>query len=297
MSSISREIIDELINDGRVLDRVKVELYLPVALGLRRCAIVELPVALPNGLELVRQVDESCRDDYRLVVEEPDPVKKWPLIEALKNNLQKSFEGKVLSSPGYLALTYWEQRLGLRRHMVALRPTIREIYLYRSMGEWWTIRRLAQNRLRMRKVAIRNPKYKEIAAFPEEFVPGYLRSTGQLLGYPDCCVEAYIQDRVGNTVAEIRLSNQLHSLRDEGKNPEPHSFFTRDFYPCQPECQQARKNGLRFLQTLVNLDQRLGATYLKCLEENMAYVENYGTYVAQHIADFDQRLKETMSTP
>lgn len=295
MSSISRPIVDELIDDGRVLDRVKVELYLPVLLGLRHCAIVELPASLPDGLELAKQVDESCRDDYQLVLEEPDPAKKWPLIEALKNNLQKGFDEKVMSSQSYLALAHWENKLGLKRYMVALRPTIREIYIYRSMGDWWTIRRLVQNRLSLRKQAIRNPKYREIAAFPEEFVPEYLRSTGQLLGYPNCCVEAYVQDRVGNTVAEIRLSNQLHSLRDQGNVPEPYSFFARDFYPCQPECHEAEKNGVQLLQTLADLDKRLGDTYRKCLEQNMAYVENYGAYVAQHIADFNQRLRETGS--
>lgn len=293
MASISQQIVDELTSDERVLDRVKVELYLPVKLGLRHCAIIELPAALPNGLELAKQVDESCRDDYQLVLEEPDPARKWPLIEALKNNLQKGFEEKVMSSQSYLALAHWENKLDLKRYMVVLRPTIREIYLYRSVGDWWTIRRLAQNRLSLRKLAIRNPKYREIAAFPEEFVPEYLRSTGQLLGYPNCCVEAYVQDRVGNTVAEIRLSNQVHNLRDQGNVPEPYSFFARDFYPCQPECPEAKKNGLQLLQTLRDLDQRLGDTYQKCLRQNLEYVENYGAYVAQHLADIDRRLRET----
>jgi hypothetical protein len=297
LSSVSRQVIDELLNDGRILDRVKVELHLPVALGLRRCAILELPATLPDGLQLATQVDEACKEDYELVVQEPDPVKKWPLIVALKNNLQKGFEEKVLGSQSYTALTYWEKKLNLKRYMVTLRPTIREVYLYRSTSEWWTIRRLAQQRLHLREEAIRNPKYRAIAAFPEEFAPEYLRDTGRLLGYPSCCVEAYIQDRTAGTVAEIRLSEQLHDLQDKGKTPAPYSFFAKDFYPCQPECPEAKKTGLRLQETLKDLDQRLGQLYQRCLEQNIEFVENYGAYVAQHLADIDRRLSETGAAP
>lgn len=297
LPSVSQSVIEELLNDGRIFDRVKVELYLPVALGLRHCAILELPAALPDGLQLARQVDEACKEDYQLVIEEKDPARKWPLIVALKNNLQRGFEEKVMGSENYLALTYWEKKLHLKRYMITLRPTIREAYVHRSASQWWTIRRLAQQRLHLRQEAIKNLKYRAIAAFPEEFAPEYLRNTGRLLGYPSCCVEAYIQDRTTGMVAEIRLSNQLHGLRDQGVTPAPYSFFAKDFYPCQPECLEAKKTGLRCLETLAGLDKRLGRLYQKCLEQNVEFVDNYGSYVAQHMAEIDRRLGETGAAP
>jgi len=290
---LSSRVVDELINDGRVLDRVKVELYVPVALGLRRCAVIELPASLPDGLQLARKVNEACRGDYELVIREQDPVRKWPLIVALKNNLQKGFEEEVMNSESYVALTYWEKKLRLRRHMIVLRPTIREVYIYRDMDRWWTIRRLAQQRLRLRRDAIRDPRYRDIAAFPEEFAPEYLRDTGRLLGYPSCCVEAYIRDRAAGTVAEIRLSRQLQSLPDRERTLSMYSFFTKDFYPCRPECPEAEKTGRRFFEALGNLDQRLGQLYLKCLQQNRDFVENYGTHVAMHVAEVDRSLSDS----
>jgi hypothetical protein len=98
-------------------------------------------------------------------------------------------------------------------------------------------------------------------------------------------------------VAEIRLSEQLHDLQDKGKTPAPYSFFAKDFYPCQPECPEAKKTGLRLQETLKDLDQRLGQLYQRCLEQNIEFVENYGAYVAQHMADIDRRLSETGAAP
>lgn len=292
MTYLSRQLLDELISDNRVLDRVKVELYLPVKLGLRQCAIIELPGSLPDGSQLADMVNEGCKEDYKLVLEEQDPVKKWPLIVALKNNLQKGFKEVVMRSESYIALICWEKRLGLRRYEAALRPTIHEVYVYRDITMWWSIRHLVHQRLRLRSEAIRNLQYHEIAAYPEEFSPKYLRETGRLLGYPSCCIEAYVSDRVAGNVVEMRLSEQLQSLIAEEKMPEPYSFFTRNFYPCRPGCPEAEKIGLNFLRTLNCLDTRLGQLYEKCLEENLDLVQNYRKYLARHLAEMEKRLME-----
>ena len=260
--------MEELIADRQVIDRVKVELYLPVALGLRRCSILELPTALPDGVELTLGVDEACKAEYEAVLRETDPARKWPLIISLKQCLQRHFEEKVLRSNSCKALYYWEKHLGLRRYGIPLRPTIHELYLFKNWLDSWRVQRLAEERLQLREQALRAPGG-GFTPFPEEFSPDYIREAGKLLGYPECCVEAYCKDRMAGTVVEIRLSNQIQTIRREGKAPDHLPFFVKDFYPCRPDCVKAEGTGRRLYEALKDLSPRLGEIYWHCLERNM----------------------------
>lgn len=85
-----------------------------------------------------------------------------------------------------------------------------------------------------------------------------LRLEGKLLGYPDCCVESYIESK-RNFPAESRFildcaeKGVFHKVIKAFKASQLISIpylFTSNFYPCSTECSRAENTGLKIQEWL-----------------------------------------------
>jgi hypothetical protein len=286
LPKIPYRLVDDLICDEQVLDRVKVEALIPLAIGLRHCSVVELPSALPDGVSLAKRIDEACRREYEELIRETNLSGRLPKILRLKDCLRAKFDDEVLGSRSYKALVSWIRKLHLRSYMVTIRPTVRELYVFKRRIEWPSIYLLSKARLRLREKALLKEGSLDEIIFPEEFSPRFIRKTGMLLGYPRCCVEAYVRDREARISVELRLSAQARSLASI-KVLSLYPFYVKDFYPCSPECREAEERGLRFYNALKALNPKLGEIYYSHLERNLDFVKNYQAYLDAHRAELN----------
>ena len=167
-----------------------------------------------------------------------------------------------------------------------VRPSIHELYLVKDSKVKGELRRLANIRKAAGeriKISMDGSKSRTWLAFPEELVPEYLASVGELLGYPSCCVERYIQDRLSEGASvEVRASREVEQLKKEGGKPDFHAYFARNFFPCEPRCRSASKIGRRAFDLLSDANPKLGDLYLKCTRDNVGIVQKYPEITKQY---------------
>ena len=96
----------------------------------------------------------------------------------------------------------------------------------------------------------------------------------------------------------MRASRQIEQLREEGENPDLHSYFARNFFPCKPTCQNASEIGRKTFDLLNEFNPQLGGLYFKCVTNNVKMVEKCPELTRQYRAKLTekaQRFKETQS--
>ncbi|MCL4425421.1 MAG: hypothetical protein M1553_08280 [Firmicutes bacterium] len=298
--------VTRLLREEKIFDRVKLENYLLVALGVRKSSLTVFPAELFDGASIGATVDQIFLERYT----GDDRRSKLGLVglfgglkaaceRAVKGPLgykagliRKIFERVLAESPSYKVHKVWAKELGLKTYEVELRPTVREFYLYRD-HEFLKLLRMVQHRRQAVWEEVRQGWRQPVLGmgqlFPEERDREFLEMLGSLLGHPSCCVGQYIADRISGEIApELRASNQIKEYKREGKHIEAHAYYVKDFFPCHPNCQRAANLGRRAHQALEGLDPRLGGLYVQVLEENVALVENYPELIDEHY----RRLRE-----
>jgi hypothetical protein len=218
------------------------------------------------------------------------------MIRSVKEKMRKTCLEEIRSSPSYGSHISWIKRLGLEAFEVEIRPSVRELFMYKEKDTKGRIENLMRKRQRFREEFLRHVDQstpKSIAAYPEERYPEYLTEIGELLAYPACCVEAYIGGRKdGATTAEQRAAAQIADVRALGVEPDACVYFSKDFIPCSPTCVNASAVGGKFHQALAGLDSRLSDFHLQCLRRNIDAVGSYVQRIEEHKAKISLRSKE-----
>ncbi len=284
-SSLKKIPSEELLDESLLLDYVKLEDYLMVALEIRQCSFLTIPAEFPNGEGLGKRIDELCAKDLQAVLG-ATPDKKGVLIRRLKKRIWESFRRVVFASATYRAHMEWSKKLSLQTFDVEVRPSIHELYLFKDSKVKGELKRLAniRNAARERiKISMDASKSKTWLAFPEELTPEYLASVGALLGYPSCCVERYVHDRLSEGASvEVRASREVEQLKKEGGEPDLYVYFARNFFPCEPRCRIASEIGRKAFALLSDVNPKLGDVYLECIRDNVGIVEEYPELTRQY---------------
>lgn len=306
MSQLEQNI-KAFLADKNLADRVKVECYLLVALGVRRAGLVMVPSELPGLDHVGPEIDNEF---YWRTTGRRDPSKPYTEFISTKLRdtisrfgkkslpyktqlLREIFDRVVLSTPQYKEHIEWAFKLGLRAKEEEVRPSIREIWIYRDADTGVEIDRIAQMRKDLRFQAIRNPRPSAppyYRVFPEEASPEYVRAVGELLGYPPSCLNKYVADRASRDVsAEMRAAHQISEARLLGKEVSSLAYFVKDFFPCAPDCPEALEKGRDALSRLEKLDEQAATIYRQVLDENQKRVLDYPEIIKAHAEGLNQR--------
>ncbi len=237
-----------------------------------------LPTELQNAESIGRAIDDQIFPKFKKIRSEPDPGKRLWLIEALKKEMRRAYEINVKGSEAYRFHLSWINRIGLRKTVIGVRPTIEELYIFKNDEIGKKIKKLMKDREKYRAeviaVAMSRPGMEESRfAFPEEYKGPWIREIGKILGYPTCCVEAFVKNRENGINVELRASQQIEGATKVG-TVNPLTYFVGYFFPCSPCCDEALARGSRCRERLSELHPRLGEIYLKSVAENMERVRH-----------------------
>jgi hypothetical protein len=296
MISDAQAVVTDLLSKKILWPQMLLEDYLTVAIGLRRCSLVTIPAEWPDAETISRRIDEACIGDLRQLAQERDVKKKMKMIRSVKEKMRKTSLEEIRSSPSYNSHISWINRLGLEAFEVEIRPTVRELFMYKEKDMKGRIENLMRKRQRFREEFLKHADQstpRSIAAYPEERYPEYLTEIGGLLAYPACCVKAYIEGRrKENLSAEQRAAAQISDVRALGLEPDVYVYFSKDFIPCSPTCVNASVVGGKSHQALATLDGRLSDFHLQCLKKNVDAVGSYVQRIEEHKAKISLRSKE-----
>ncbi len=274
--------VRHLLDEPQILERAKLEGLLAVTLGARPCALLNIPADLPEGERLASEVEQSCRDAYLRAAGETDSQKKLQRVREFTQERREAFSRIVLGSTGYHLLISWSKRLGLDTVTSEVLPTTWDLYLYKGLRMRMRIRRLTAMRFQLRQQKRADMFGESPPLFIEEFSSEYVLELGQLLGYPLCCVRRFIEDRNAQFSAEERASEQLRSTKTEGKEIDLFAYPLKNFFPCSPECKQARAYGEGIHKLVSQALPEAGERYRKLLMDNSSLVESYPDIMRIH---------------
>lgn len=306
---MQRDTFADFMREPLIPVGTKIEDYLAVVLGVRQASMMVFPYDLPDASILGATIDERFRQkiqgkwvpgdsigDY-LSRKARKLLKRSPAAEARYkvNLLSDIYEDVLKSSPSYESFMSWAAKLGLKNRQLQSRPTIREIFLFKSSDLSSSLDALQDLRKDLRYEAMRRapqgvPPVE--VAFPEQFNPEFLRTLGKLLGYPSCCVERYVFDRKSRILSpEERASNQIKEM-GENEKPDIFAYFVRDFLPCTPWCEEASTLGRKLMHELGQIDSQLPALYEKRLQENVSFVLKYPEMVRERARELERMRVE-----
>jgi len=276
----------DLLSEKNLWPQTLLEDYLSVALNLRKCSLMTVPAEFPDAEAIAKAIDLACVSDYHRVALETDIKEKGKLIRKFKHRLREAYRENIRGSSSYRNHIAWTSRLRIQVFEVEVRPTVREFFLYTEKQVKRTLEELSASRTLFRERFLRSLRESlppSAVAYPEEYFPDYVLRIGELLGYPKCCTEAYLEGRKGGRVlAEERASKQIRTGRAQGIEPEPYAYFVKDFIPCTPTCTNATAIGRKLSEGFGQFDNRLCAFYIQCLKTNVANVESYMERIAAH---------------
>lgn len=280
---------DEVL-EGRLDPRVALECFLLVRLGVRTLAIVTLPAELPDGDLLGAQVDFEFRG--RLVGQARDLKTRFnDAIERRRLKpvafktflLRSSFANIVLASHSYLTHKQAGKSIGLDLQETEVRPAIREWFVSRPEDRAKILDLLSRRRELQRRGRAQHKPSQPVTlyVYPEETDADYLRSLGQLLGYPECCVEAYVGGRVRTEAAggipEDRAAAQIRDGR-----PALSAFWVKDFFPCRPDCPEAEARGRQARALLAQVRPEFAEIYAGFCRQNLERVSRGPEDIRRH---------------
>ncbi len=285
--------------------KVKFDDYLPVALGVRRASQIIMPAELPDASILGTTIDTRFRQKIsgqRLPGESLQTYFKGKVGKYWRRNqaqevrfrmeaLRDLYTDVVESSHSYQVFVKWMDKLGLKRKELESRPTIREIYLYTDpsvpaeLDELQDLRK--DIRYERQRAPLGNaPLYSR--AFPEELHPAYLKKLGSILGFPRCCIERYSFDRDSAVLSpEVRASNQLEHMEDP-EDYDVFAYFTKDFFPCQPDCGSAVEVGKAVYDKLGEISPDVAEKFKQHLSENVDLVRRYPEIIQKKIESLEK---------
>ena len=285
---MERSTIEELLKDQLLSPKVVLEAFLAARLKLRPASQVTVPAELPHGVDMGKTIDKNIQPQMMQLQSIKDIRTRAVAVQAIKKLLEKQFEDIVEESDEFKALYDWSGKLGLRNNQVQVRPTVHEIYFYTERGTGRNIQKLMRQREKIRRKVQRKPGEKINTtrfAYPEEFVPKWIKGLGGVLGYPECCVNQYAEDRKNGENVEIRASQQLVEEVKE-KEVDTHVYYTGFFFPCSPRCENAIKRGYEWDEALKELHPDLGALYEQNIRVNAELVLRQPELIHKFLSQF-----------
>ncbi len=212
-------------------------------------------------------------------------------VQALKKVLEQKFDEVVETSESYKAYYHWADEMGLRKNQIKVRPSVHEIYYFKEKSTGDQLRKLMRERDKIRKNVQRRPGPNIgniMFAYPEEFDKKWLLKNGALLGYPDCCVKQYADNRVNGVNDEARASSQLIAAL-QGGEVDSHVYFTGFFFPCSPHCEKALETGIRWEEAFEKLSPKLSKLYESVLLMNAELVLRQPEFISKYLGQFKKK--------
>jgi hypothetical protein len=283
---VSEVWLNKFLEDGYILPRIKIENFLFVSLGLRPCSLMTLPAELPDANAIGGAIDEQVLPKLGGLRLEQDLKKKLRMIDALKKEMRIAYEENVKGSEQYKSHKFWIKQLGIRSITMSVRPTVEELYIFKENDIGKSLSRLMKDRERYRAEAMASVKPgmdKARFVYPEEFKASWLKEIGNILGYPECCIEAYASDREEGRNVEARASQQLKEAEERGV-VDPFTYSIGYFFPCSPSCGKAQAKGASYRKGLVELLPSLGELYDEFVAKNMERVRHQPEIIEQYKA-------------
>ena len=299
------ETATRLLNESGISARVLWESLLLPVLGVRPAGALHLPGELPDAGEVARStgqlftervnlgsghgafparlfLDKVLYSAYRLLL---------PPAHFRSKLAEMSLDDVLRGTSSYKAHLGWARTLGLHVYQVAARANAREIFFYTDRATKRNLDKATTLRHRIRRRSLRlldTTKVRTFMVYPEEMFSEYVGLMGKILGYPACCVEAYIRDRRGDVFyPELRAAGQLgledgdsEGAPDPGSD-HPYAYFVRNFVPCRPDCPEATALGRGAALALEEMDPRLGRAYLDGLRRNREAIKRAPTLIAR----------------
>jgi hypothetical protein len=284
---MEKEELDALLADQAILPRVKLEALIMTNIGLRNISQVTIPAELPDAVVMGRTIDEQVKPQVMKLQEVTDRRAKAIAIQVIKKYMEKLFDEIVEGSDSYKSLYRWSDRLGLRSEQSMVRPTVHEIYFFKEGKTRRDLTKILNDRKRIRGKAQKkpDPNMDRIKfAYPEEFDSKWIIGMGKLLGYPDCCVKSYAEDRVNGVNVEARAAKQLANKMKKDEKVDVHAYPLCFFYPCEPDCEKATDLGKSWSERLRKTDKRLGSLYEETLKLNFNIVLHQPEIIDKHIS-------------
>jgi hypothetical protein len=295
LRKLDTQLLDGLLKEENVLPRVKVEALLLPHLGLRRVSQVTIPAEFPGGAEMGQRIDEKVQPHMAKLPTVTEPAARLMAVRALKEMLEKGFEEHVEGSPQYKALYAWTDRLGLKSEQSKVRPTVHEVYIFKNRAVRKELVGLLRDREKLRHKVQRKPDPKLGGirfAYPEEFESGWIKRMGRLLGYPECCVDRYAEDRTKGVNVEARAANQLIEAAKGGESINPHAYPLGYFFPCRPDCLASTAMGTEWRKMLEELNPGVGAMYGDMVRVNAHMVLRQPELIQRYLSQVQPKEQE-----
>ena len=122
-------------------------------------------------------------------------------------------------------------------------------------------------------------------AYPEEFEPKWIQGLGQVLGYPECCIKQYAEDRKNSINVEARASKQLIETATE-REVDTHAYYTGYFFPCTPICENALKKGYEWHDAFNEQYNELSGMYEQNIHINAELVLRQPELIQKYLSQF-----------
>jgi len=290
MSAITK-MVTQILNDDNLQQQTKLEDFLAVAAGARPAAMLLVPADFPDAESIKNEIDNGFRSRYYHgrrhsgITAFLDTI-RYGLMRAFMNPLKykasllrEAFEDSVFAHSNYKAHRQWAKKLGLQTYETQVRPSLDEMYLAPDDEKIGQVAAFQQRREEIRREVVQQRRQQgdmQVMLLPEEQSSEYLTELGSLLGYPQCCIDAYIDDVAGGVDSALRASNQLSELEEaDESDPSAEAYFASTFFPCTPECTKASETGEKIVASLGEMDERLPDYMSRAFRANMDFVRKY----------------------
>ncbi|HHY12440.1 MAG TPA: hypothetical protein GX529_07405 [Firmicutes bacterium] len=299
--AMNQQLFREFMDEHVIPFKIKLDDFLPVILGVRRAGQIVMPAELPDSGILGATIDDRFRQKMageRLPGESLTDFLKGRAVRLRRKSriqdlrfklqaLRDIYSDVVEKSKSYQVYMYWIDKWGLQRKELESRPTIREIYIFKDESAAVELEELQDLRKDIRYDFARNPDPSlsgSFRVFPEEHNAAFLKKAGRILGFPACCIDRYVFDRSSGVLSpEVRASNQIvHSESPDGVND--YAYFTKDFFPCQPDCPEAVAIGRAIYEAFQGINDELAGSYLKHVAANVMLVRQYPEIIQKRMA-------------
>jgi hypothetical protein len=260
--------------------------FAATSLKLRPASQINIPAELPNGQKMGQKIDNNVRPYLKNLQNIQDPRAKAIAIQSIRKLLEQNFETIVEESKEYKSHYTWSDILKLKNNQVQVRPTVHEIYFFIEQKIANIVRKIIRERASIRQKIQRKPSKnidKMFFAFPEEFNSKWLKSLGNVLGYPSCCVKQFSEDRYKGINVEVRAAQQLLKSFQNGEI-DPHVYYTGYFIPCSPHCEKAIEMGHVWHETFTKTNIELGELYKKVILMNAEIVLKQPDLIKKHLS-------------
>ncbi len=290
--SVNSQTVTQLLNDENIQERAKLEDFIAVASGARKVSQLMVPADFPAADRIKSHIDEGFKTRYYHgkshggITALLDPI-KYGLMRAFMNPLRykasllrESFHQVVFDHDNYKAHRRWADEMNLEIYETQIRPSLDEMYVARDEDGLQELIDFQKRREEIRREIVQQARQQgnmQVMLMPEERSPEYVSGLGRILGYPDCCIEAYIDDIQKSVDSALRASNELSDMDEsaEDRSFNLHAYFASGFFPCAPDCENATQTGKEMQEKVTQIDERLSDYMLRTFRSNKDYVLKY----------------------